>query len=59
MLGKVLVALAAILILAIGGYLGALAYYTPEDNVLESWEQTLDVALAKTRPVLVKAGSKW
>ena len=58
-IGKILVALAAIPFLLVGGYLGALAFYAPEENVLASWGQTLDVALAKTRPVLVKAGSKW
>ena len=39
--------------------IGALAFYAPDENALASWGQTLDVALAKTRPVLVKAGSKW
>ncbi len=57
-LGKILVAL-AIPVVLFGGYLGALAFYAPEENALASWGQTLDVALAKTRPVLVKAGSKW
>ena len=58
-LGKILVALAAIAFLLVGGYLGALAFYAPQENMLASWGQTLDVALAKNRPVLVKAGSKW
>lgn len=58
-LRKVLVAFAAILVLLVGGYLGALAFYAPDENALSSWGQTLDGALAKTRPVLVKAGSKW
>ena len=58
-LGKILISLAAILVLLVGGYLAALAFYAPEENALASWGQTLDVALAKTRPVLVKAGSKW
>jgi hypothetical protein len=58
-LGKILIALAAIAVLLVGGYLGALAFYAPQENMLASWGQTLDVALAKTRPVLVKAGSKW
>ena len=58
-LGKILVALAVIAVLLVGGYLGGLAFYAPQENMLASWGQTLDVALAKTRPVLVKAGSKW
>ena len=56
---NLLVALAVILVLLVGYYFGALALYAPDENVLASWEQTLDEALAKTRPVLVKAGSKW
>jgi hypothetical protein len=58
-LGKIVVALAVILVLLVGSYFGALAFYAPDDNQLAAWGQTLDVALAKTRPVLVKAGSKW
>ena len=56
---KILVGLASMLVLLVGGYVAALSMYAPDESALESWEQTLDVALAKTRPVLVKAGSKW
>ena len=41
MMGKILAALAAILVLVIGGYLGALAFYAPEDKALESWGKVL------------------
>lgn len=58
-LRTVLIALAVLLVLLVGSWLGALAFYAPSENMLALWGQPLDAALAKNRPVLVKAGSKW
>lgn len=59
----ILLSIAAVLVVAFGGYAAALSIFAPDESKLGAWRTDLTAALAEAKAtnklVVVKAGSKY